>query len=1018
LAESFEIAEGHVTIKTKVDGKQADVAATEAGQQFVRRMQKASDTEAKKTSKGFMSNLVKQMFTRDPKLYQALQHPLEVVFARPIAALFGVALATALSGAVASAISAAVLGGLGVGVLAAGTAILIGNEKLQKKLAKDRLTKVRQDSALELRIMRANLAERILGLKRAGASEEVIRHARLMGESEISRKVLETNAKIKDASRATTQTVTEMFKRAASDIGMSLTRAALPLVGPIQRALRTVVKWVDRMEPSFERLFAATAPIIPILTDTFLQMAEAILPTIIQLMPTVVKLFEILAARSPEIAEAINQFLLIMGEPATLEAFGLLLTGLIHSINLAGDILGWFTRGFVSDMRDMEKALHFIRDLPRRFREAWDEVVAVVKMRAGLVKDWWDRTWDDLSGSIDDFFGGGGGGGAGTGIVGKIGDYVDDVARRFRELPGKVGDALRDLPGRLLDNFAYALGWVGGQLWNLGDSIFDFFGELPERFDRAWDDTTETVERRGNQILAWFDRLPGNIGRALSGFGRELASRFDRAWDSSYETVTRRGGQFLSWVNNLPNSIHERLQSLAKLLRERFEQAWDNTWETVTRRGKQVLDWFGRIPRNVSNALNALEERLADKFAEGWAAATGTSKEKVKGWIDWARGIPQRASDALNALGARLRSRAITAWNDFQAGVTNRWTTVVRPWLANMPGNTIKTLGNAGAKLKEWGRQLLQGLLVGVQARAREIGGLGTWFKRNVVDPVVNAVKRFFGIKSPSKVFQGIGQFLIAGLWKGMASSSPSKMIGRIFGGMDDALLALVQKGLINLANIPGRVLSKLSGLFDDIFGGGGGSSAGLVGFARAAFGIFRNMFPNMMIGGWRARGSVPGSDHPKGKALDLMTTNPLIHKLLIEIGKKLPGAKYWISMRKIATAAGGWRSRPYSGPSPHTDHVHWSFFHKGGRLPEDVLGVGPSGRGYKLLKGETIVQRQGGSDTINQGGVTIHGGVHLHLDPRTIKDMDDVINAVKGIRGAARQAGVRPRTRFGVSPV
>lgn len=84
-------------------------------------------------------------------------------------------------------------------------------------------------------------------------------------------------------------------------------------------------------------------------------------------------------------------------------------------------------------------------------------------------------------------------------------------------------------------------------------------------------------------------------------------------------------------------------------------------------------------------------------------------------------------------------------------------------------------------------------------------------------------------------------------------------------------------------------------------------------------------------VGGWREHGSVPGSDHPKGRALDFMTNNIKNGKrtgdaLTNDIIKnhKAWNVKYVIWYRYIWSPGRGWRK--YNGPSPHTDHVHVSF--------------------------------------------------------------------------------------------
>lgn len=97
-----------------------------------------------------------------------------------------------------------------------------------------------------------------------------------------------------------------------------------------------------------------------------------------------------------------------------------------------------------------------------------------------------------------------------------------------------------------------------------------------------------------------------------------------------------------------------------------------------------------------------------------------------------------------------------------------------------------------------------------------------------------------------------------------------------------------------------------------------------LVGNARNAYCTFKAMFPSMVIHGWGLRDNP--SDHPIGKALDLMTTDNATAQRIIATFRMQTGAKYWIWNRQIASADRGWLPRPYTGRSPHTDHVHLSY--------------------------------------------------------------------------------------------
>lgn len=89
-------------------------------------------------------------------------------------------------------------------------------------------------------------------------------------------------------------------------------------------------------------------------------------------------------------------------------------------------------------------------------------------------------------------------------------------------------------------------------------------------------------------------------------------------------------------------------------------------------------------------------------------------------------------------------------------------------------------------------------------------------------------------------------------------------------------------------------------------------------------------------IGGYRKVGSVPGSDHPKRRALDFMVHvsnnkakgDALAADLIANAGAF--GLTYVIwNRRQYHVNEGKWR--PYTGPSPHIDHVHASFGGGGG---------------------------------------------------------------------------------------
>lgn len=65
------------------------------------------------------------------------------------------------------------------------------------------------------------------------------------------------------------------------------------------------------------------------------------------------------------------------------------------------------------------------------------------------------------------------------------------------------------------------------------------------------------------------------------------------------------------------------------------------------------------------------------------------------------------------------------------------------------------------------GNWLIEGFYQGIK---NAIANVSAWLKNNVTDPVINAIKNFFGIHSPSTVLKEIGRFLTDGLFSGIAT--------------------------------------------------------------------------------------------------------------------------------------------------------------------------------------------------------------------------------------------------------
>lgn len=216
----------------------------------------------------------------------------------------------------------------------------------------------------------------------------------------------------------------------------------------------------------------------------------------------------------------------------------------------------------------------------------------------------------------------------------------------------------------------------------------------------------------------------------------------------------------------------------------------------------------------------------------------GTTLGNIGSWFGnldktWQNSVTSMSTWAIN-LGARFGElketilRKVLEWVD---------------WLSQLPG-----------RLRDIGNVLMQSLGDGMKDAARNVWN---WIK-DIGNDIINAVKDFFGIKSPSKVFAELGGNMIQGLIKGLVSSNPTEIIQKVFGGMTNALGSIVSKGWVSLAGMPDKALNALQGAANwvgKLFGlggdgggaGGAGQWAGMVSQVLAMLGQPQSLVPNVL---------------------------------------------------------------------------------------------------------------------------------------------------------------------------
>jgi phage-related protein len=498
------------------------------------------------------------------------------------------------------------------------------------------------------------------------------------------------------------------------------------------------------------------------------------------------------------------------------------------------------------------------------------------------------------------------------------------------------------------------------------------------------------LERAMPGVVAFFTTLAKN----LPGIGKALGTLF--AFLGKPENIAAMRGflegllKLSAWIigTGIPWLIR-----LTGVMGDFWDQVKSN-WAGLKSFVAWIVDAFPR-------ALKAVERTV-----QGWATSIRTwfrntltaIENRVQGW---ANGIRSWFSRTLQSIERTVQgwANSIRTWfRNTLTAIEDRvqsWANNLRAWFSRLPGRLLAALGNMRGLLVQKGKDTISGLWDGLKSvweRVKSwILGIPGWirdhkgpisFDRRLLVPAGRAIMEglgtglMFGAKGPFSFIKSL-----AGTIRGLLDISPSNIfgaIGNLFGGGGGSLASWAAQA-VGITGVPVSWIPAL--IRRAMFESGGNPRAINLWDSNAAAGI-PSMGLMQTIGPTFAAHNMPGLD-------DIW--NP-VHNMVAAI--RYIQARYG-TIFAIDPPIRGYR--------------------QGGRLPEDVIGFGTrTGRAYQMHRGEDVIRRN--QTTVGnqyQGQVVNVGNVTIQVDPRSIQDVQALIQLVSSIKPTVQMHGVpgRPRT-------
>jgi len=249
---------------------------------------------------------------------------------------------------------------------------------------------------------------------------------------------------------------------------------------------------------------------------------------------------------------------------------------------------------------------------------------------------------------------------------------------------------------------------------------------------------------------------------------------------------------------------------------EGFREFWIGLWEKIKNAASAVVEWFKTLPDRIMAAIDSTVEKVKAWGERLWSLMTGDAESLVGKIFNIYTFIPRMVWTAIIGAvskviqwGANMLSAAKTAASNMVSAVVN--------FLTSLPGKIWSAIVSAVDRVKSWGASLAnaarsagssvvsavvsavsglpgQMLSIGSQLVTGLWNGIGnkvSWIKSKIggfTKQVLNSIKGFFGIKSPSREMAWVGDMLDQGLAMGLLENAdtPIGAMQRVAGGVVD----------------------------------------------------------------------------------------------------------------------------------------------------------------------------------------------------------------------------------------
>ncbi|HDR4884600.1 phage tail tape measure protein [Bacillus cereus] len=458
----------------------------------------------------------------------------------------------------------------------------------------------------------------------------------------------------------------------------------------------------------------------------------------------------------------------------------------------------------------------------------WDDIVKYTKKAVKWIGDVCSKAWDaTVKGAKK----------AWNGLGKFFSGFWNGTKKLFKSASSFLGKVLEEAWKYIKQRIEYNI-----KIWK---NIFEF----------GWN----AIKFVFNLALSGLKKIVDGTWKFIKNSVQKAVNTWKKIFSTGWNAIKRIFSMALAIIKQYVKTEFEKMKntisSVFNTIKEIVKKAWDSIKSTFTTALKFLKDFVKSSWESIKDTISSVMNTIKNVIQSAWNFIKFTIINAVREFVGFVITNFNKLYNTITDVVGGIKEFIVSNFKSIKKAITGAFTGVVDTVkdVFSKVGSIVK---NVAKDAVNWGKDIIAGIGEGM-------AGMAGWVAdkaKGVVSGIPKAVKKFFGIRSPSRLMMEFGGFITEGLGIGMEKMIPA---------VDRA------SELLNKAVVPPKPMKLVTDVSTQI-GQMGARSADLIGKTAHPF---------------------AGQTHVEKKTDNGVTIQNATFKVSVE---KLQSADDFVKMRKL----------------------------------------------------------------------------------------------------------------------